>query len=187
VPASTTEGKKTDEKQIISKATATHIFGNEPYDSEMADLNHCCNLFQINTPQRLRHFLSQISHESGGLRYMEEIADGSDYEGREDLGNIQSGDGKRYKGAGVIQLTGRANYQAFFDFIKDPRIMEGCSYVAKTFPFTSAGFWWHNNDMNALCDRSDVTVEMVTRRVNGGLNGLDDRIQYYKKACDVIA
>lgn len=130
--------------------------------------------------------MAQIAHESGGLRWLKELATGDDYEGREDLGNTQPGDGRKYKGSGAIQLTGRANYQAFSDFIKDPKVMEGCDYVAKVFPFSSAGFWWKNNDMNALCDRTDVTVRDVTLVVNGGTNGLEDRVHYYEKACQVI-
>jgi putative chitinase len=116
---------------------------------------------------------------------MKELGDGWEYEGRTDLGNTRPGDGPRYKGAGVIQLTGRANYQAFANFINDPQVMDGVDYVSKTYPFSSAGFWWHNNDMNALCDRG-ASVEQVTLRVNGGYNGLDDRKAYYRKACQVI-
>jgi predicted chitinase len=172
--------------QIISKEKAEAIFGSPIYDNELKDLNACLNRYQINTPARMRHFLSQIAHESGGLRWMKELADGSDYEGRGDLGNTQPGDGPKYKGAGVIQLTGRANYQAFSQAIGDPRVMEGCNYVATTYPFTSAGFWWHNNNMNSLCD-SGASVEQVTRRVNGGYNGLEDRQAYYDKACQVIS
>jgi putative chitinase len=133
----------------------------------------------------MRHFLSQTAHESGGLKWLKEIADGRAYEGRKDLGNIHAGDGPKYKGAGVIQLTGRNNYQAFSTFIKDSRVMEGVDYVSKTYPFSSAGFWWHRNNMNALCDKS-ATVEQITRRVNGGINGLQDRINYYNKACKFI-
>jgi putative chitinase len=134
----------------------------------------------------MRHFMAQIAHESGGLKWLKELASGDSYEGRSDLGNIQKGDGRRFKGAGAIQLTGRLNYQAFSNHIKDCRVMEGCDYVAENYPMTSAGYWWFLNDMNALCDRPDVNVEMVTRRVNGGVNGLDDRIHYYEKACNVI-
>ncbi|MGC8710959.1 MAG: glycoside hydrolase family 19 protein [Leptodesmis sp.] len=172
-------------QQLITKQQAEAVFGNPIYESELADLNDCLNRYQINTPARMRHFLSQIAHESGGLRWMKELADGSDYEGRADLGNTQPGDGPRYKGAGVIQLTGRANYLAFSNAIGDPRVMEGCDYVAQTYPFTSAGFWWHNNGMNSLCDQG-ATVEQITLRVNGGYNGLQDRRAYYKKACAVI-
>jgi putative chitinase len=64
-------------------------------------------------------------------------------------------------------------------------VMNGVSYVASKYPMTSAGFWWHNNDMNALCDKNP-TVEQVTLRVNGGYNGLDSRKEYYNRCCEVI-
>lgn len=171
--------------ELINKQQAEALFGNPIYDTELSDLNACLNRYQINTPARMRHFLSQIAHESGGLRWLKELADGSDYEYRDDLGNTQPGDGPKYKGAGAIQLTGRANYQALSQAISDPRVMEGCEYVAKTYPFTSAGFWWHNNDMNSICD-AGASVEKVTRRVNGGTNGLEDREHYYNKALEII-
>lgn len=172
-------------KQIVSKQQAEKLFGNSISDVQLQDLNACLNRYKINTPPRLRHFLSQIAHESGGLVYTQEIADGSDYEFRDDLGNVNPGDGPKYKGAGVIQLTGRANYQDFSKAINDPRVMEGVGYVASKYPFTSAGFWWDNNEMNALCDRGG-TVEQVTKRVNGGLNGLEDRLHYYAKATSIF-
>lgn len=168
-------------QQLISKEQAEAIFGNPIHENELQDLNACLARYEINTSARIRHFLSQIAHESGGLRWLKELADGTDYEYRDDLGNTQAGDGPKYKGAGAIQLTGRANYEAFSQAIKDSKVMEGCDYVSQTYPFSSAGFWWHNNSMNALCD-SGAAVEDVTRRVNGGQNGLDDRKSYYEKA-----
>lgn len=188
VPTPTPQGGDVDAEAIalISKTVAEYVFGTEIKPAELNDLNKCFAVFEINTPQRKRHFLSQIAHESGGLRWFKELASGNDYEGRKDLGNIRKGDGPRYKGAGAIQLTGRANYQAFSDFIKDPRVMEGCNYVAEVYPFTSAGFFWHSNHLNRICDRDDVTVERITRIVNGGINGLGDRIKYYELAKDVI-
>lgn len=173
---------------LVTKAQLAHIWNcgeNLIQDSEVDEMNSGLSFFKINTPVRIRHFLSQISHESGGGRYKEELASGADYEGRSDLGNTQSGDGKRYKGAGYIQMTGRANYQAFANYIKDPKVMDGVSYVASKYPVTSAGFWWHSNNMNALCD-SNPTVDQVTKRVNGGYNGLDDRKKYYARCCEVI-
>lgn len=170
---------------IVSRVTAEYIFERTISDLLLADLNSCLNRYTINTPPRLRHFLSQIAHESGGLQWLQELVSGDAYEWRDDLGNTQPGDGRKFKGAGVIQLTGRANYQAFAKAIADPRVMEGVNYVASTYPFTSAGFWWKNNEMNALCDR-DATVEQVTCRVNGGYNGLEDRESYYSRACNVI-
>ncbi len=154
-------------------------------DGQLADLNSCLNRFEINTHPRMCHFLSQTAHESGGLKWMKELGSGEEYNGRKDLGNIEPGDGPKYKGAGVIQLTGRSNYQAFANYIHDPKVMDGVDYVSTTYPFTSGGFWWHNNNMNALCDRG-ATVEEITRRVNGGLNGLADRQAYYEKAIKVF-
>jgi predicted chitinase len=155
-------------------------------DEEISELNKCLHTFEITTPARLRHFLSQTAHESGGGRYKEELADGSAYEGRSDLGNTQPGDGPRFKGAGYIQLTGRANYQAFASYIKDQNVMQGVSYVAAKYPFSSAGYWWQSNRMNALCDGSP-SVEAVTRRVNGGVNGLEERTMYYNRCLKIIA
>lgn len=175
-----------EESQLISKVQAESIYGHIITDEQLADLNACLNRFEINTHPRMRHFLSQTAHESGGLQFVKEIASGKEYEGRKDLGNIHPGDGPKYKGAGVIQLTGRSNYQAFANYIHDSHVMDGVDYVSTKYPFTSAGFWWHNNNMNVLCDRG-ATVEEITRRVNGGLNGLSDREAYYAKALKIFA
>ena len=170
---------------LLSKAQTEAIYGRSMQVQQFKDLSDCLNRFQVNTLARIRHFLSQTACESGGLRCMAEIGNGAEYKGRTDLGNTHPGDGPKYKGAGVIQLTGRSNYQAFSDFIHDPNVMNGVDYVSTNYPFSSAGFWWHNNDMNALCDRG-ASVEQVTERVNGGTNGLADREAYYQKACQVI-
>lgn len=169
----------------ISAEQAESIFEKAIDASLLADLNKCLTLFAINTPPRMRHFIAQIAHESGGLRWLAELDDGWAYEGRDDLGNTEPGDGPRFKGAGVIQLTGRANYQAFSDFMHDARIMDGVAYVADTYPVCSGGFWWQNNGMNALVD-TGADVYAVTRRVNGGLNGIEDRCYYYDRACKAI-
>lgn len=150
------------------------------------DLSNCLNRYDITTLPRIYHFISQCSHESALGLYTKEIASGEAYEGREDLGNIYPGDGPKYKGAGYIQLTGRYNYQAFCDAMNDDRIMEGVDYVAENYPWTSAGFWWNRNNMNALCD-CGATVEQVTLRVNGGYNGLEDRRKHYNKCVEVFS
>lgn len=147
-------------------------------DSEIVELNKCLETFQITTPSRIRHFLSQTAHESGGGRWKKELSDGWYLEGRTDIGNVYHGDGPKYKGAGYIQLTGRHNYQKFSNYIGDPKVMDGVDYVAETYPYTSAGYWWWSNGMNELCDKNP-TVRQVTRRVNGGYNGLTDREHYY--------
>ena len=172
-------------RELIAEATAQAIYGNPISGNQLKDLNDCLNQFQINTPARMRHFLSQTAHESGGLKWMKELASGQAYEGRRDLGNTHPGDGPRYKGAGVIQLTGRANYQAFANFINDPQVMDGVDYVSQTYPFSSAGLWRYRNGLNQLIDKG-ATVNDVTRKVNGGLNGYSDRLAYYNKACKVI-
>jgi predicted chitinase len=101
------------------------------------------------------------------------------------LGNDEVGDGPKYKGAGYIQLTGKYNYLRLSEYLGDPRVMEGVDYVAQNLPFTSAGYWWDDNEMNELID-SGADVVAVTRRVNGGTNGLADRQHYYDICLRVI-
>lgn len=181
-----TDGKQAD--QLVTMAQATAVFGRAPSTAQLSDLNACLQRFSITTPARIRHFLAQIAHESGGLQWMQELASGDAYEGRADLGNTQPGDGRRFKGAGALQLTGRSNYQQLANAIADPRVMEGCSYVAATYPFTSAGFWWQQNGINALVD-AGATCRKISARVNGRdpANGLADREAYYRKAEAAIA
>jgi predicted chitinase len=175
------------EPLLVTTAQATAVFTRSPSVSQLADLNSCLQRFSINTPARIRHFLAQVGHESGGLRWMLELASGKAYEGRQDLGNIRGGDGPRYKGAGAIQLTGRYNYQRFSDFIKDPDVMDGAAYVSTRYPFSSAGFWWHLNAINAFVDQG-ASCRQVSAKVNGRdpANGLDDREAYYARAVAVI-
>ena len=161
-------------------------------DDVVEDLNRTLKKYDITTPDRIRHFLSQCAHESAKGYYREEIASGEAYNGRNDLGNVQPGDGPKYKGGGYIQLTGRNNYQAFADAMGDPEIInQGTSYVAEKYPWSSAGFWWSNNNMNAYVDSlsgmpADEAVKCVTRRVNGGYNGLDSRINYYNQVSAIV-
>lgn len=154
-------------------------------DEMIQDLNHCLERYQINNSNRICHFISQCSHESGLGKWSKEISDGSAYEGRQDLGNVQPGDGRKYKGAGYIQLTGRNNYQSFADNIKDPKVMDGVDYVAEKYPWTSAGFWWNKNNMNALCDQG-ASVKTITQKVNGGYNGLAEREKYYERCKEIF-
>jgi predicted chitinase len=151
----------------------------------VADLNRTLRQFNITTPPRIQHFISQCAHESGMGRWTKELASGWAYEFRADLGNTQPGDGPRFKGAGYLQMTGRWNYQQFANFVGDQRVMEGVDYVAANYPWLSAGFWWHNAGMNAFID-GGATVEQVTRRVNGGLNGLADRIRLFNLAVQIF-
>jgi putative chitinase len=132
-------------------------------------------------------FLAQILHESASFRYVEELASGAEYEGRKDLGNIYAGDGVRYKGRGLIQITGRANYQALSqalgkDFINHPEILEMPENAA-----LSAGWFWVTRNLNTIASPgTEQAFETVTQRINGGLNGLADRQQYWAKAKAVL-
>lgn len=172
---------------LVSKAQAEAVFLRPVTADQLADLNACLARFQITTPARIRHFLAQIHHESGGLRWLQELADGTAYEGRRDLGNTQPGDGPRFKGAGVLQLTGRANYQALAVAVGDPLVLQGCAYVAAAYPFTSAGLWWQRNGINAEVD-AGADCRRISRLVNGRdpANGLADRQEAYERACRAI-
>lgn len=173
--------------ELVSAEQAALIFGRTPSKTQIDDLNLCLDLFSINSPARITHFLAQVAHESGGLRWMLELASGDAYEGRNDLGNLKVGDGPRFKGAGALQLTGRHNYQRLADFINDQDVMLGAEYVATTYPFTSAGFWWHINAINSFVDNG-ANCRQVSARVNGKdpANGLADREAYFRKAAEVI-
>lgn len=131
------------------------------------------------------HFLAQVSHESNDLTWTEELASGAAYEERADLGNTQAGDGVKFKGRGIIQTTGRANYQALADYLGRQDIMSDPSIVAKDpqLAVQSAIFWWEKKKKESANFRAAVenenAVETVSRGVNGGTNGLQDRIRRY--------
>lgn len=153
----------------------------------IAALNAAMSRYQINTPARQAAFLAQIGHESGSLRYTLEIASGAAYEGRVDLGNTRPGDGERFKGRGLIQITGRANYAACSQsiygddrLIRTPELLE--QPEAACF---SAGWYWASRGLNELADEGDFL--RITRRINGGTNGLAERQALYTQALEVLA
>lgn len=134
----------------------------------------------ITTPSRICHFLAQIAQESDGFKVTAEYASGAAYEGRRDLGNVKRGDGKRYKGRGLIMLTGRANYRAYGTTLGLD--LEGRPELAAD-PATAlriACAYWREKGLNALADRDDVKA--ITRRINGGTNGLKVRKAYLARA-----
>lgn len=147
-------------------------------------LNDTFDEFEINTPQRLRMFLAQIGHESGQLRYVKELASGEAYEGRKDLGNTEPGDGVRYKGRGLIQITGRSNYALValalgLPLLEKPELLEEDGPACR-----SAGWYWYKKNLNSLADQG--LFELITKRINGGLNGYADRFKLYQAALKVI-
>lgn len=148
------------------------------------NLNEQLAKYNIDTYLRVCHFLAQAAHESASFRTLEEYASGSAYEGRKDLGNTQPGDGKRYKGRGIFQLTGRANYRTYgqklgYDLENNPELAKDPLVSIKT-----ACEYWNSRDLSMYADNDDVMT--ITKRINGGFNGIDDRKQYLMKAKSII-
>jgi predicted chitinase/murein DD-endopeptidase MepM/ murein hydrolase activator NlpD len=138
----------------------------------------------INTPLRQAAFLAQLAHESGEFRWMEEIASGAQYEGREDLGNIYPGDGMRYKGRGPIQLTGRYNYRAAGQALGIDLENNPTRAADPDVGFRTAAWFWNSRNLNAAADARNF--DYITYRVNGGYNGKASRDAYYARALQVL-
>ena len=149
-------------------------------------LNEAMDAFDISANvARETHFLAQVAHESGGFHYVREIASGRAYEGREDLGNTEPGDGVRFRGRGLIQITGRANYRECgdalgVDLLSRPELLEEPDLAAQ-----SAGWYWHSRGLNEIADRGDARA--ITKKINGGLNGYQDRLAYLSLAQERLA
>ena len=134
----------------------------------------------LNASQML---MANLMHETGNFRWLKELSDGHQYNNRSDLGNGPY-DGPKYKGAGVLMLTGRFNYQQLVRDTNDHRVMEGVDYVAEKYPFTSAASWIKHNYLLELAKRGDF--RQVCIRVNGGLNGYADRCAKYAICQEVM-
>ncbi|MBD8739499.1 glycoside hydrolase family 19 protein [Pseudomonas fluorescens] len=157
-------------------------------------LNMAMSRFEIGQPKRIAAFLAQVGHESGELRYVREL--GSDeYLSKYDTGALAArlgntheadGDGQKYRGRGLIQITGRRNYlscsQALFGddrLLREPTLLEQPQWAAE-----SAAWFWQRNGLNELADKDQFTA--ITRRINGGLNGLEDRLRLWARAKAVL-
>lgn len=155
----------------------------------LAPLNEAMQEFEINTPLRVAAFLSQIAHESGELRYVRELATGEAYDtGRlaERLGNTpeDDDDGRKYKGRGFIQITGKTNYRLCgealgLDLLEHPELLEEPVNACR-----SAAWFWKSNGLNELADTAQI--RKITRRINGGYNGITSRVWYYDRATEVL-
>lgn len=154
-------------------------------------LNTAMERYDINTPERQAAFLAQVGHESGRLIYVREIWNPAQcpwqakYEGRADLGNVHPGDGARFKGRGLIQITGRANYRACGaalgeDLEDRPELLEQPIFAAM-----SAAWFWKAHGCNELADGGSFRA--ITRVINGGFNGLDDRLALWETAKGALA
>ena len=152
-------------------------------------LNAAMVHYQIIGPKRVAAFIAQIGHESGQLKYVKEIwgptVAQAKYEGRKDLGNTVAGDGSKYRGRGLIQITGRANYMACgealgLDLIKQPELLEKPQHACM-----SAAWFWASRGLSTLADAGKF--DTITSRINGGQNGAADRQALYAKALKVLA
>ncbi|MCY1367618.1 hypothetical protein D9M69_545610 [compost metagenome] len=156
-------------------------------------LNAAMKRRQINSRQRIAAFLSQIGHESGELVYVRELWGPTPaqarYDTRTDLGNTPEvdGDGKLYRGRGLIQITGRSNYQIcslvlFGDqrLLQQPELLEQPEWAAE-----SAAWFWARHGLNELADRGEFKT--ITQRINGGLNSYADRLKIWARAREVLA
>ncbi len=155
-------------------------------------INRVMEIYEIDTPLRASAFLAQIAHESGELKYMEEIwgptAQQKKYEPPSEvatrLGNTQPGDGFRYRGRGPIQITGRANYKKYGDLLGVDLVGNPDLAATPQYAFSTAGLFWKLNGLNELADVEDFVA--ITKRINGGLNGLAERQRYYEIAKNVL-
>lgn len=135
----------------------------------------------IGSPMRIAAFMAHLAHESGEYRWMEELADGSAYEGRADLGNVEPGDGPRYKGRGPIQITGRANYRDAGAFLGLPLLSQP-ELLARPEHGTLAAAWFWRRAKPWLNPAAELGwFRVTTRLVNGGYNGWPDRVGYYQR------
>ncbi|MEN5255683.1 MULTISPECIES: glycoside hydrolase family 19 protein [Pseudomonas] len=160
----------------------------------VSPLNTAMAKRQIDTPKRQAAFLAQIGHESGQLQYVREL--GSDqYLSKYDTGPLAArlgntpeadGDGQRYRGRGLIQITGRSNYhQCSLGLFGDERLLELPELLEQAqWAAESAAWFWERGGLNALADRDEFNS--ITRRINGGLNGLQDRLQLWARARAVL-
>jgi putative chitinase len=181
--------------EVISQATGSTLANAEKFRPY---LNRYMRKYEINTPQRVMAFLSQIGHESARLSTTQEFASGSAYEGRSDLGNTNAGDGVKFKGRGLIQVTGRFNYQNVkeyfgWDVVNNPQILEEPEKATEV-----SAWWWSNRirggkNLNQWSDNLDPTKSVydgnnnyvfteITKAINGGTNGLSDRQNLFEKA-----
>ena len=165
-------------RNIANYATLVNINTYTPL------LNRYMHNYNICGKLRESAFIATIIHESGSFRYTKEIASGKAYEWRKDLGNVQAGDGERYKGRGLLQLTGRTNYTLAsnalgIDFVNHPELLEQPEFATMV-----SCWWWKMKGLNEVADTGDF--RKVTRIVNGGFTGMMDRQKFYDRAMEIL-
>lgn len=138
--------------------------------------------FGLNTDLRIVHFWAQMAHETGGFRWLRELGGRNyfkKYDGRRDLGNTKPGDGYKYRGRGIIHITGRHNYSVYsqkvgVDLVEKPELAEEPDIAMLV-----ALHYWQDKGLNHLADEDNI--KKITKRINGGYNGLKDREKYLKR------
>lgn len=165
-------------RKVVGKSASQRII-----DGVISSIQEHAPEFGLDRPERIVHFVAQIAHESAHFRTTIEYATGAAYEGRKDLGNVFKGDGRKFKGRGLIQLTGRSNTKTFTLWMRDrdpscPDFEANPEKLAE-FPwaFLASVYYWSSRNLNRYADTNNI--EMITRRINGGLNGYADRLRYY--------
>jgi predicted chitinase len=156
-------------------------------------LNRAMQRHGVDTMLRTAAFVAQLAHESAQLRFMEEIWGPIPAQLRYEppsrlaarLGNTEPGDGRRYKGRGPIQITGRFNYRHYGELLDIDLVAAPERAAEPDVAFETAGLFWQSNGLNELADAQDFVA--LTRRINGGVNGLDDREEYYARAKALLA
>jgi putative chitinase len=158
-------------------------------------LMQACEKFNINNHWRFAAFLAQLLHESGNFHYVEEIASGKAYDARKDLGNLEKeallaaglheqSAGVFYKGHGFIQITGYFNHRdcgtaLALDLVNNPKLLCETQYAC-----LSAAWFWFSHKLNQLADEKEFVK--ITKKINGGTNGLADRAKHYSLICSIL-
>lgn len=150
---------------MVSTETVAAAMGAGPYAKA---LEETCIQFGIVTALQKAHFMAQVAHESDGFRTATEYASGRAYEGRRDLGNVHPGDGVRFKGRGLIQLTGRSNYATFSSAMGQGDLFLRAPDLVAQLPWSvvAAGWFWNRMGLNAWADKDDVLA--IGRAINRG-------------------
>ena len=169
--------------EMLQKIVNHH--GNKTIVENMAKyLPEVLDKFEINNDNRVSEFLGQLAHESDHFKTLQEYASGNAYEGRSDLGNVRKGDGHRFKGRGPIQITGRANYERYgeklgIDLVNNPDLA-----LDPRISLLIAGQYWDDKGLNAWADAKNT--KQITRKINGGYNGLQSRLVFVERARKVV-
>jgi putative chitinase len=190
VPETKPEVKESNTIKLTMENLKELGVSSQNADKFVLHSNNTIEKYKINTPLRLSHFMAQVLHESGNFRYVKELSNGKQYEGRKDLGNINVGDGPLFLGRGFIQTTGRTNYKKYGDSIGTDLLTNPEKLETPELASDSAGWFWittktkAGSSLNDLADQDNFLT--ITLKVNGGFHGIKDRLQKLKKSYNLF-